>query len=358
MYMKELVYLHSIGLTHKKLFQLFSREQNYADVFYNLSESDLKKAGCSSTEIPEILSKYQWLDTKKIDSLLTQKNITIITFFDLNYPPLLKMASQVPFLLYVRWKIEVNDNFFAVVGSRKMSVYGKKAGQKIIWDLSEYFTIVSWWAGWCDTLAHQICVEKSKKTIVVFGTGIDLSYPSGNAVLFEKVIENWGALVSIFPLGTPGSVYTFPVRNEVVAGMSRGVLVLEAGKKSGTLITAQLALDQGKDVFAIPWDLFHPNFEGSHDLIKKSAAQMITSSQDILEEYHFSPKIPKVETLSFENEIQSHIFELLKYNLSLNIDEIIEKTSFSYGEISLNLSLLELQGILKKDLFGKYERIG
>lgn len=355
--MNFLVYLHSIWITHKKLFVLFSSQQNYREIFENLDENILQNIGCNTQERASILEKYRSFQPQKIDEILTKLDVKIITFFDDWYPPLLKYASQVPFLLYVRGKIDVEDNFFAVVWSRKMSPYSKKVWQKMIGDLSEYFTIVSGWAWGCDTLAHQICVEKNKKTIVVFGTWIDQVYPAGNAQLFEKVILSGGALLSIFPIGTSGSVYTFPVRNEVVAGMSRGVLVLEAGIKSGTLITAQLALEQGKDVFAVPGDIFHPNFEWSHTLIQSGWAQMVVKTEDILEEYQFKP-IAVSQVKTFQNPLQQTIFDLLKFHLSLNIDEIMEKTWLSYSDVSLNVSMMELSWDLKKDLFGKYERIG
>ncbi len=238
-----------------------------------------------------------------------------------------------------------------------MTPYAKKAGENMIWELSEYFTIVSGWAGWCDTLAHKLCVENNKKTIVVFGTGIDQIYPVGNAALFEKVVQNDWALVSVFPIGTTGSAFTFPVRNEIVAGMSRWVLILEAAESSGTLITAQLALDQGKDVFAVPGDIFHPNFAGTNRLIQSWHAKLITKTDDILEEYQYKA-VKKDITFAFQNTIQSDIYELLKYNLSLSIDELLEKTSFSYPEISLNVSMMELLWAIKKDMFGKYERVG
>ncbi|MDP5038954.1 MAG: DNA-protecting protein DprA, partial [Candidatus Gracilibacteria bacterium] len=227
----------------------------------------------------------------------------------------------------------------------------------IIPDLVNYFTIVSGGAGGCDSLAHKIALEKKGKTIVVFGTGIDVCYPEINRGMFENIIDTGGGLLSIFPIGTIGSNFTFPIRNEIVSGISSGVLVLQAQKKSGTLITANLALEQSRDLFCVPGDIFSPDFEGCNDLIKSGSAKLVTKSEDILEEYNLKT-IPKNKKIPiFDTQIEADIFELLKYNLSLNVDEILEKTNYNYAEITINLSSLELSGIIKKDLFGKYEII-
>lgn len=353
--MNFLAYLHSCWVTHKKLFDLFSKEQNFQNVWENLEVYLTKMTHWNVKEREEILQKYSKFSPKKIDDILKKLDVSLIDFYSWEYPARLKMISNPPFILYVRGKIDTQESCFSVIGSRKMSNYWKKAGEIFVKDLSEYFTIVSGGAGWCDTLAHRVCVENHKKTIVVFGTGIDQTYPAGNASLFEAVIQNGGALVSSFPLWTTGNVYTFPVRNEIVAGMSVGVLLLEAWQSSGTLITAQLALDQGKDVFAVPGDIFHPNFEGTHALIQSGSAQLVTKSEDILREYHYK-SVNKNVHFSFQNDIQTALYDLLKYHLSLSVDEILEKTDFSYAEISLNLSLMEILWALKKDIFWKYER--
>jgi DNA processing protein len=255
--------------------------------------------------------------------------------------------------LYVRWDLKEFEEYFSIVWSRKISEYAKKVWAEIIPKLTKYFNIVSWWASWCDTLAHKLALKNGWKTIVVFWTWIDLVFPSFNEKIFEEVLEKSGALVSIFPIWTPGNIYTFPVRNEIVAWMSSGVLVLQAGEKSGTLITANLALDQWKDIFAIPWDIFNPDFIWTNDLIKNWNAKLVSKTDDILEEYNYKI-IKEDKKIEFKNEIEENIFNLLKYNLSLSIDDFLEKTKYDYGEISLNISMMEISGTLKKDLFGKY----
>ncbi|MDD5770561.1 MAG: DNA-processing protein DprA [Candidatus Gracilibacteria bacterium] len=351
--MNYLVYLHSIGFTHKSLGDIFKNNENYEEFYKNINLETLGNFIKKEKQISSILQEKSRINTKNIDKKLYDLNVNIITIKDKSYPKNLKEISNPPYFLYVRGILNGNDNFFSIVGSRKISAYTKKVGESVIPDLTKYFTIVSGGAGGCDSLAHKICIENKSKTIVVFGTGIDITYPVSNNNLFEEVLKNSGALISIFPIGTHGSIYTFPIRNEIVSGISSGVLVLEAGEKSGTLITANLALDQGKDLFAIPGDIFNVNHIGTNNLIKNSNAKLITSSNDILEEYNYKIINTKKEII-FENETQENIYNLLKYNLSLSIDELIEKTNYNYGLLSLNLSLMELNYLIKKDLFGKY----
>ncbi|MGE4443599.1 MAG: DNA-processing protein DprA [Candidatus Altimarinota bacterium] len=352
--MNYLVYLHSIGFSHKLLHKIFEKEKNYKSFYEELSSTVLKKYVDKEEQIDKILHLKNTLNISEIDKKIEKLGIQIIPHYDINYPKLLKNISHTPYFLYVRGELKGDDNFFSVVGSRKMSLYAKKAGESILPKLMEYFTIVSGGAGGCDTLAHQICLDKNAKTIVVFGTGIDIIYPSGNKKLFQKVIEKSGALISIFPLGTLGNIYTFPVRNEIVAGLSSGLLVLEASQKSGTLITANLALEQSKEVFAIPGDIFAENYMGANSLIQKGEAKLVQNAEDILQEYGYKI-LPSQKEIHFENEIQENIYTLLKYNLGLSIDEFIEKSQYEYGLLAFNLSYMELQNLIKKDAFGKYQ---
>ena len=352
--MNYLAYLHSIWITQSKLSTIFENNYDYKRFYENLSHKTLWKYYSKTQDIEKILDTKSKFNQKIIDINIKNLWVKFITINDNAYPKWLKQISNPPYFLYVRWTLENIWECLSIVGSRKNTTYSKKVASSIIPELVPYFTIVSGGAWGCDTLAHQITVETKWKTLVVFWTWIDITYPSGNRELFEKVIENKWALISIFPIWTPGGAYTFPVRNQIVAGISKWLLVLEAGESSGTLITANLALDYSRDVFCIPGDIFNPNYVWTNNLIKTWTAKLITKSDDILEEYNFKV-ISKEKEVVFNNEIEGQIYNLLKYNLSLSIDELIEKTWMSYGELSLNLSMMELWGLIKKDIFGKYE---
>jgi len=351
--MNYLVYLHSIWITQKKLSQIFKHNSDYKYFFDNINSKILVKYWFNEEQITKILLNKKNINFNKIESIIESLNIKLITINDNNYPKLLKQIYNFPYFLYVRGELK-NDEFFSIVWSRKMTSYTKKVWENIIPDLTKYFTIVSWWAWGCDSLAHKITLDNNKKTVSVFWTWIDIIYPSSNKILFDKIIDNWGALISIFPLWTIWSKYSFPIRNEIVAWMSLWTLVLEAWEKSWTLITANLSLELWRELFAIPWDIFNPNFIWTNNLIKNSHAKLITSSDDILNEFNYKI-IKKDIKIVFWNKIQEDIFTLLKYNLNLSIDELIEKTKYSYWELSLNLSIMELNRLINKDMFWKYE---
>jgi len=350
---KYIAYLHSIWITQKKLKEIFKENTYYKIFFENLNVNTLIKYDINEKKAIEIINNKNNFDINFIDKKIKDLDINILTIFDLDYPELLKEVINLPFVIYTRWKLNKNDVYFSVVWSRKISNYAKKAWENIIKDLLEHFIIVSGGAWWCDTLAHEICLKNNKKTVVVFGTWIDVVYPVWNGKMYEEVVQKWWCLLSIFPIWTPWSNFTFPMRNEIVAWMSKWCLVLQAWEKSGTLITANLVLENSRDLFTIPSHIYDEDFYWNNYLIKSSQAKLITDSKDILEEYNF--KIIKYKKeINLDNESQKIIFEILKYNLSLSIDEIMEKTWLSYSEVSLNISMLELKMIVKKDLFGRY----
>lgn len=350
------VYLHSIWVTQNKLFELWEKNIDFKEFYESLNFDLLKQNWFISSSISRILENKNKFVTKKIDETLQKLDVKLILYWEEDYPKNLAQISKPPFLLYIRGEIKSN-NYFSIIWARKMKKYALKAWELIIPDLVNYFTIVSGWAWWCDSLAHKITLEKKGKTIVVFWTWIDVCYPEINREMYENIINFWGWLLSIFPIWTIWSNFTFPIRNEIVSWISSWVLILQAQKKSWTLITANLALEQSRDLFCVSWDIFSPDFEWCNDLIKSWSAKLITNSEDILEEYNLKiiPKNKKVPI--FDTQIEADIFELLKYNLSLNVDEILEKTNYNYAEITLNLSSLELSWIIKKDLFWKYEII-
>lgn len=352
---KHLVYLHYIGFTHSKLFKVFDQSRDYRWVYEGLNINKLLEYGFSYDKAEFMISKYQNLNTQKVDRVLDDLDVSIITYYDIRYPQKLLHISNTPYLLYVRWNLNLDSRFLWVVGSRKMSQYAKKSGEYIIPKLSKYFTIVSGWAGWSDSLAHRVTIDSGGATISVFGTGIDVVYPTSNRWLFSEIVEKSWALISSFPLWTMGSKYTFPVRNEIVSGLSEWVLILEAWEKSWTLITAQLALDQGRDVFVVPGDIFSSNYAWSNNLIKSWQAKLVSSSEDILEDFGFNSSVVSEQEIVFDNHIKRDIYELLKYNLWLSIDDILQKTNYTYIEVSTNLTMMELSGLVKKNMLWKYE---
>ncbi|MCP4523930.1 MAG: DNA-protecting protein DprA [Candidatus Gracilibacteria bacterium] len=357
---KYLALLHTIGFSHRKLHEIFSEKQNYKDFYESISVDILIQYKYTEKQISIILERKKQFTIQYIEKKIQERNVEIITVFDEQYPQGLLHISQVPFVLYLRGRLDSSQKF-SVVGARRISSYGIKIIEKLIPDLSKYFTIVSGGAAGCDTIAHKVCLQSGGKTISVIGTGIDQDYPTGNIKLYAEIVKNGGAVISMFPISEVGNPYNFPIRNEIVAGLSHGTLVVEAQEKSGTLITAQQCLDLGKDLFAIPGDIFLGNSIGCNKLIQSNAAKLVLTSVDILEEYNISISSSnrdiyanKNKTQNISDDIEKSIYNLLLLE-KMNINEISKKIGLDIRTLGFKLSMLEIAGLVKKSLSGDYE---
>lgn len=273
--------------------------------------------------------------------------IKTVDIKDKDYPNLLRKIKNPPRVLYVKGKMLPNEPCFAIVGTRRFSSYGKQAALEIAVDLSEAgLTIVSGLAPGIDTFAHLSVIEGNGRTIAVLGTGIDKKsiYPQLNLKLSEKIIDTNGALVSEYMPGTRGTKFTFPQRNRIIAGLSIGILVIEAKEKSGALITADYALSQNRKLFAIPGSIYSSNSRGPNNLIK-NGAKLVENANDILKELNL-PLANKVGKITGETEEENLILEALKEE-SLYIDKIIERTKLQAPVVSGILTILEIKRKIK-----------
>ncbi len=355
--MKEKIYLallHKIWLNHKKLHIIFEIDSNYKEFYNNLSSNILYTYGFTPKQIISILENKKKYKIADIETKLNERKVDLITFKDANFPNYLKEIFNPPFLLYVRWKLDETPKI-SVVWSRKISSYWEKVITSLVWDISNYFTIVSWWADWCDTFAHKTVLLKNKKTISIIWTWIDIDYPVFNQKLYNNIVSSWWAIISIFPIWEVWNPYNFPIRNEIVAWISSWVLIIEAQKKSWTLITANLALDLWKDLFAVPWDIFKNNSLGCNNLIKKWMAKLVIESTDILEEFNITNNWKNNNKKPiFDNKIEESIYNILLLD-SLSIDELSNKLLIDVSTLSLKLSMMEINKIIKKTYWWKFE---
>lgn len=280
-------------------------ETEDASIFYGKTEEELKKFGFfTKKDIKSILSTPFGVAEKIYQSCLTV-GCEIITPWDDTYPDRLKNIPMMPLALYVKGKLGKIDNepTISMVGSRNASEYGAKVALKLGYDLAKCgFTVVSGLALGIDAFSLKGAVRADGKTIAVLGAGLDINYPAANREL-RNIIEASGAVISEYPPGTQPCGHNFPLRNRIMSGLSLGVLVVEAGSKSGSLITAGHALTQGKDVFAIPNDIFDPLGAGTLRLIKEGA-KVVTCVQDIMEEYYWSYR-DKINTNNIKEVINS-----------------------------------------------------
>lgn len=288
-------------------------------------------------------------------SMVLKKNrVKVLNLKSKNYPEDLRNISQPPVFLYYKGDISLLENRkIGVVGTRKATSYGRITCEKMTEDLvSNEITTVSGLALGIDSICHKRTLEKSGKTIAVVGSGLDIIYPKENRILWEQ-IERSGLIISEYPLGTEPIGYNFPMRNRIIVGLSRGILVIESQKKGGSLITAELALEEGREVFAVPGDIFSPSSEGCNNLIKNSQAKLTTDIKDIITEYGWEIKNNKNSNLSLTS-YEEKIFFLLEKEK--NLDELILESSFKAGEILSILMDLEIKHAIVSIPGGKYRR--
>ncbi len=281
---------------------------------------------------------------------------SVITQADENYPKLLRQIYDPPIVLYVKGRLEPSDqNAVAVVGARRTSHYGQESARKLAYQLAYVgVTVVSGGARGIDTAAHQGALTAKGRTIAVLGTGINLVFPPENAELFERIAAH-GALITQFPFNRPADKQSFPIRNRIVAGMTQGTVVVEAGLTSGALITAGMAVDYGRQVFAVPGRIDSPQSKGCHELIKKGA-KLCEGAEDVLSEFEYlfpasnRPPAPN-ETGTLPalvlGENEQRVFDLLGAE-ELHIDDLIRRSGLSPSTVSVSLLSLEMKRLIRQ----------
>ncbi len=298
------------------------------------------------------------VDVAKELELIKKHSIDIITLNDESYPESLKAIYDPPPLLYVKGKIKRKDkNAIAIVGSRRATTYGRLTAQRFSSQLAaQGITIVSGMARGIDSEAHKGALAVGGRTIAVLGCGIDVVYPPENRALEEKIASS-GAVITEFSFGTRPFTGNFPKRNRIISGLSIGVVIVEAAQRSGALITARLALEQGREVFAVPGSTTSPYSKGTHNLIKEGA-KLVENIDDILEELEPLIEIRKQkgkEIKGFPRPLLSREEEVI-YNLITqepkHIDLLIQKSRLSAQRAIVVLTNLQIKGLIK-ELSGK-----
>ena len=326
--------------------QTFDTFQHAWDSKFN----DLIHAGFDEQNAHEFLQWRDGFTEETYLQLLEEDSIRIISIEDSPYPPLLRDIFDPPVALFVRGTLENLHPYFAVVGTRKMTSYGKQMTTEIAGELARNgVAIVSGLALGIDGAAHKAALESNGITIAALGTGIDRKsvYPRLHYELSEMIIDKGGALIGEYPPGSQPTVYSFPKRNRIVAGISLGTLVIEADEKSGALITANCALEYGRDVYAVPHTLTSPTGSGPHKLIR-DGAYLIRGATDILENLNLTSLAQEVsirETIPDTSE-EGQLLQLLSRE-PIHIDELTRKALFPGPKIIALLTVLEMKGRVK-----------
>ena len=252
---------------------------------WKLSKKELEQLEVEEQMIQEMTNPNYRRIVKAYILYMKEKNIQILTIKDEDYPYLLKQIYDPPSVIYIMGNKKIlSQNGIAIVGSRNCSLYGQKIAKYLSYQLAKKgIHIISGLARGIDTFSHIGTLQAKGKTIAVLGSGLDVIYPPENAKLAEKIVESEGCLVSEYIVGTKPLGEHFPARNRIISGLASGVVVVEASEKSGSLITVDFALEQGKNVYAVPGNINSPNSLGTNSLIKQGA-KIVTNVEDILED--------------------------------------------------------------------------
>lgn len=342
----------------KKLYEHFSD----IETAFNSSLSDLKNIeGLSVKKAENFLRLRDKIDIDRTFAEVETRGINFLTLESESYPKMLRQISNPPAVLYYKGKLfECNlDKTVAVVGSRRASTAGKDDLRKILSGLcGTDICIVSGLASGIDTVAHTSAIENNIKTIGVIASGFDYTYPTSNKTLYENIINGYGAIVSeYYPTFEPIK-FRFPQRNRIVSGLSYGTVVCEASLKSGALITANLTLEQGRELMCVPGAISNPNTQGIYKLLKNGAT-IVTESDDILNALGWEIKKDSQTgdqlTLPMLTPDEEKIYNSLEIE-EKGIDELLSLTGLDIDSLLMNLTTMELKGIIKQSGADRYKR--
>ncbi|HBE26054.1 MAG TPA: DNA-protecting protein DprA, partial [Ktedonobacter sp.] len=316
---------------------------------WKADSKELARAGLDQKIIESFIKQRASSNPQQELEKLERLRVQVITIKDKEYPPLLKEIYNAPSVLYVAGTLKKEEDQFAigVVGTRKVSTYGRQATEQFARELAQgHVTVVSGLAHGIDTIAHTTALDAGGRTIAVMASGLDIIYPLENVGLARRIVESGqGALVTEFPLGVKPDSRNFPARNRIISGLSQGILVTEAPKQSGALITATFALEHGREVFAVPNGIFAAGSVGVNKLIQ-DGAHLVTDVQDILMALNLFmiPEHIEMQTVLPDNEEESILLPLLSHD-PLHIDELIRASELPTTTVTSTLMMMEIKGV-------------
>ncbi len=342
---KLIVLMSFCEISNKKQEEILQNLDDFAiDGFF---ENSVAKAILSSDEMKRLQHIYQVNSLDASIENMTKSGINIVTIFSDNYPKSLFNLPERPIVLYTKGDLSLLDgNCISIVGTRMPSGYGRVITEKFAKELAESgFVIVSGLCHGVDSIAHRSTLDVGGKTVAIIGSGFNRIYPSVNNALANEIAEK-GLLMTEYPPSFEAKRYTFPRRNRIVAGVSSGVLITEAGMKSGTLHTKEYALLYGKDIFAVPGNINSAKSELTNFLIKTTQAECVLSPNDIIEFYGLDKKVKenKFVNISFDEQTVVNILQ----NGEVTFDEIAKKSKIPVNILNSCLTTLEIRGLIKK----------
>jgi len=309
----------------------------------------LREAGLDRRSLESLLAFREQVDLDQEMERLTRAQVQVLTWEDEAYPPRLRHIYNPPPVLYVRGTLVPEDEWaVAVVGTRRPTAYGREVARVLAGELAQQgITIVSGLAVGIDAEAHRAALEAGGRTIAVLGSGFRHLYPAQHRSLARRIVEQ-GAVITEYPLDIRPEPVNFPPRNRIISGLSLGVVVVEAGRTSGALITARFAAEQGREVFAVPGPIFNRPSEGTNRLIQEGA-KAVTCVQDILEELDLTrvAEHQQAREVLPTSELEERILACLA-ETPLHVDDIVRRTRLDTAEVMSTLTLMELKGLVRQ----------
>ncbi|HPG39146.1 MAG TPA: DNA-processing protein DprA [bacterium] len=344
------------GIGSKKVCTLLARFKTPEAVLAASFRELMEIEGISKALATAVKNHHNDVFVQQQLELVEKTQAKLVSYWDKQYPPLLKKIDDPPVILFVRGEVyKENEKCLALVGTRSPSTYGKLITEQFSRELTRnHITVVSGLARGIDTIAHQTVVVMEGRTIAVLGSGVDMIYPAENERLAEKIVSQ-GAVVSEFPMGAKPEAVYFPRRNRIISGLCTATLVIEAGQKSGALITTDKALEQGRDVFVVPGNINNPKSAGCNLLIQQGA-KLVSCIEDILEEFSVDSRTAQTAQTELAmvdlSRHEEQVFNLLS-NEPMHIDQISAQGGLPVSQTLSILLSLELKNLVKQ-IIGKH----
>lgn len=339
---------------------------------FEASAATLTATGlCTPRAMQNFISNRDARLPQRLDYFCRYNGVQILAYTDAAYPQSLQNLSDKPLVLYVKGELPQANYALAIVGSRRCTEYGVRAAACFAQAMTrEGIPIISGGAKGIDTAAHEACLQAGGTTVAVLGCGLDIVYPSENAKLFARIAEQ-GALVTEYPPGVPPAAANFPARNRIIVGLSQAVLVAEAGKRSGAVITANIAADEGREVYCVPGNIFDGSSIGCHELIR-TGAKLVDMPQDILDDkrswqqamnrritqpsiFDCAPQEQKPAPAPVTTELGAKLLALLQAG-ALSLEKLTEQSGAAFAAVSMELLDLQAAGLVATDQAQRYYR--
>ncbi len=316
---------------------------------WSAGEFDLAASGLDARSIAALAQARRHIVPEQEVERLAGAGAMALTWEDAGYPKLLREVADPPPVLFVKGTLAEADAWaVSIVGTRRATVYGREVTEMLAGELARNgITIVSGMARGIDAIAHTAALKAGGRTLAVLGCGVDVVYPPEHRKLAQQIAEH-GALISDYPLGTPPDALNFPPRNRIISGLSLGVVVVEADERSGALITAEFAADQGRDVFAVPGNIFNRTSRGTNRLIQQGA-HIVLDAQSILEELNLNMVTDRVEVEAVmpESDAEREILARLSHEPT-SVDELVRNLAMPAADVTATLALMELKGLVRQ----------